>query len=228
MNVYVKVPNINGLNQFKRDVYNIAHFPGIIGLVDGTHIPIKSPGGANAEVFRNRKGFFSINVQIVSGPNSEILNIINRWPGSAHDARIFENSSIRVQLEDRQLPGHLLGDSGYPQREYIYTPLNNPQTPGEIAYNNSHKKTRSQVERTIGRWKRRFPCLYNEMQLKLRNIMRTITACAVLHNIGINANDTWDEFENEEGHHIIEVPPITFGRKFQRFINKSRFYTKIF
>jgi hypothetical protein len=37
-------------------------FPSTAGAVDGTHIPIQNPGGANGEVFRNRKS--SLNVQV--------------------------------------------------------------------------------------------------------------------------------------------------------------------
>ena len=43
----------------------------------------------NAELFRNRKGFFSLNVQAVSGPNLEIQNIVVRWPGSVHDCIVY-------------------------------------------------------------------------------------------------------------------------------------------
>jgi hypothetical protein len=39
-------------------------FPSTAGAVDGTHIPIQNPGGANGEVFRNRKSVFSLNVQV--------------------------------------------------------------------------------------------------------------------------------------------------------------------
>lgn len=38
---------------------------GVVGLIDFTHIPIISPGGDNAELFRNRKGFFPINMQAI-------------------------------------------------------------------------------------------------------------------------------------------------------------------
>ncbi|KAK9744964.1 DDE superfamily endonuclease [Popillia japonica] len=40
-------------------------FPHVIGCIDGMHITIQSPGGDNAEVYRNRKGYFSYNVQVV-------------------------------------------------------------------------------------------------------------------------------------------------------------------
>ena len=204
---YIKFPtNQETLNQMRVNFFQQGGFPGVIGLVDGTHIPIKSPGGDNAEVFRNRKTFFSLNVQIVAGPHEEILDIVVRWPGSAHDSRIFDNSGVRVRLSEGHLPGHLLGDSGYPQREYLYTPVPQAGNRAEMNYNIAHRRTRSTVERTIGRWKRRFPCLYFELQNKLRNITRIITACAVLYNIGIQGRDLWEVEELEERREIIEIP----------------------
>ncbi|KAL1473955.1 hypothetical protein MTO96_038341, partial [Rhipicephalus appendiculatus] len=43
--------------------YRIAKFPGVTGCIDCTHIRIKAPGGPDGEVYRNRNGYFSINVQ---------------------------------------------------------------------------------------------------------------------------------------------------------------------
>ena len=37
--------------------------PGVVGCIDCSHIPIISPGGEDAELYRNRKGYFSLNVQ---------------------------------------------------------------------------------------------------------------------------------------------------------------------
>lgn len=44
--------------------YDIAKFPKVLGTIDCTHIRIQSPGGNEAELFRNRKGYFSFNVQV--------------------------------------------------------------------------------------------------------------------------------------------------------------------
>jgi hypothetical protein len=52
--------------------YQIAGFPGVTGVIDATHTPIQSPGGPRAEIYRNRKTYFSLNVQIVGGPQLEI------------------------------------------------------------------------------------------------------------------------------------------------------------
>ena len=87
--------------------------------------------GNNAEIFRNRKGFFSINVQALCHPNMLITNIVCRWPGSTHYSRIFDNSVQCSQFENNLIDGLLLGDDGFPCRHYLMTPVNNPVTDKE-------------------------------------------------------------------------------------------------
>lgn len=41
-----------------RNFYEVAEFPDVTGYVDCTHVRIISPGGDDAEVFHNRKGYF--------------------------------------------------------------------------------------------------------------------------------------------------------------------------
>ena len=64
-----------------------SNIPGVVGLIDCTHIPIISPGGDNAELFRNRKGYFSINVQAICDLELKLTNVVVRWPGSTHDSK---------------------------------------------------------------------------------------------------------------------------------------------
>jgi len=45
-----------------RDFYLIANFPGVLGAIDCTHVLLQSPRGNHAELYRNRKGYFSLNV----------------------------------------------------------------------------------------------------------------------------------------------------------------------
>nr|CAI5828848.1 unnamed protein product [Callosobruchus analis] len=59
---------------------------------------IQSPGGDDAEVFRNRKGWFSINTQICDA-NLNLLDVVARWPGSTHDNTIFNNCVVRRKFE---------------------------------------------------------------------------------------------------------------------------------
>jgi len=45
-----------------KNFYEIAGFTGVVGARDCTHMLIQSPQGDDADIFRNRKGFLSINV----------------------------------------------------------------------------------------------------------------------------------------------------------------------
>ncbi|XP_045494080.1 putative nuclease HARBI1 [Colias croceus] len=175
--------------------YNIAQFPRVCGAIDCTHVHIQSPCSTIGEEYRNRKGYFSINVQAVCDADLKLMNVVARWPGSAHDATIFNQSVLKAQCEDGILGNRwLLGDSAYPNRPYLLTPLLNPATAQEINYNEAQIKTRNTIERTFGVWKRRFPVISLTMRLSLYNIQTVIIATAVLHNICRNYN-------------IEEVPP---------------------
>lgn len=190
----------------KRQFYDIASFPGVVGCVDCTHVPIKSPTRQHGETFRNRKGEFSINVQIVCGPDLKIYDIVARWPGSVHDSRIFANSRCCLRFEEGNIQGILLGDSGYAQTNYMYTPVLNPQSPEELRYNRAHIHTRNTIERLNGVLKRKFACLRRKLQNKLENIPNIIVACAVLHNISILTNEEVPEVIHEEEFPVAPVP----------------------
>lgn len=144
-------------------------------------------GGDFAEIFRNRKGYFSKNVQVVAGPNLEIQHIITRWPGSTHDQIAFNGSSLQNRFEHNEfLNYHLLGDSGYECRSYLMVPLMQVRTPPENLYNESLIRTRVTVERLFGVWKRRFPILSLGICVSQGKMVKAdfyIVACAVLHNI---------------------------------------------
>ena len=137
----------------KQQFKNVGGIPGVVGCIECSHIPISSPGGENAEIFRNRKGHFSVNVQAVCDPSLRFINLVCRWPGSTHDSRIFDNSALRAMLENNEIEGILLGDGGYACRHYMLTPLHNPTTSKERKYNQAHIKTRGKVERMFGVWK---------------------------------------------------------------------------
>lgn len=190
------------INQIKIGFMQRSAFPDIVGLIDGTHIKIRNPGGPNSEVFRNRKGVFSINAQVVCDSNMKILDIVARWPGSTHDARIFNNSQLCRKLSEGNHNGYLLGDQGYPCKSFLMTPVNIAHTEAEHRYNNAHRNTRNAIERLFGIWKRRFPCLSQELRFKPEKACVIIVACAVLHNISLLLADIMPDnnillFENE-------------------------------
>lgn len=71
-------------------------FSNVIGCVAGTHIFIK--GNRTDNSFYNRKGYTSMIIQGICNNRLEFIDIYCGWPGSAHDARVFSNSSIFEKL----------------------------------------------------------------------------------------------------------------------------------
>jgi hypothetical protein len=200
---YIKMPSPEELQTVKLNFYRLRRMPRVIGAIDCTHVRINSPGGPDAETYRNRKSFFSINVQAVCDADLKIRNIVARWPGSVHDSTIFNDSSLCAHLENgRYEDGFLRGDSGYACRPFILTPLLHPRTAAEEAYNTSHKATRNPIERCFGVLKRRFPCLDIGLRSKMQTTLTIIVACCVLHNIAILANDDEPPVDPE-----VVVPP---------------------
>lgn len=142
------------------------------------------------EIYRNRKGYFSYNVQTISNYDLKINNIVARWPGSTHDQTIFNNSSIKSKFDAGYYRNSfLLGDSGYKNCDCLLTPLLETNNAAETLYNNCHIRTRNTVERQYGIWKRRFAILSLGMRVSNELSKIIIVATAVLHNIATDMKD---------------------------------------
>lgn len=188
---YIQFPETQeDIDYTRQGFFNISKFPKCIGALDCTHVRIHSPGGPHAENFRNRKGFFSFNVQAVCDAELKINNIVCRWPGAAHDANIFRNCNLRAKFENGDYADSLLvGDSGYGIKTYLITPLGHPDNPAEQLFNESQIRTRNPIERCFGVWKRRFPILALGIRLQVEKVESVVVASAVLHNIACIMKD---------------------------------------
>ncbi|XP_032672665.1 putative nuclease HARBI1 [Odontomachus brunneus] len=188
---FIKMPSsIEQINRNRTLFRNLGYgnraigLPGVDGAIDCTHVRLTHCRLTNIEeVYRNRKGYFSLNVQAIVGLQMEFLDIVPEWPGSQHDSRIFQNSRIYMRYIRRELTGILVGDSDYSCLPFLLTPVQNPITDEQLAYNNIHVRTRQIVKRTFGMWKRRFPCLARGLTTKL--ICCTTIIVAVLHNLSL-------------------------------------------
>ncbi|KAJ3640445.1 hypothetical protein Zmor_003740 [Zophobas morio] len=134
-------------------------FPNVLGTIDCTHVRLQKPS-QNPDQYVDRFFHHSINVQLVCGPDLRILNVLAAYPGGNHDAYIWRNSALRTAFLDGVFPdGWLIGDSGYPQENWLMTPVANPRTQAEELYNAVHIVTRNTIERCNGALKSRFRCL---------------------------------------------------------------------
>lgn len=76
------------------------NFPGILGIIDGTHVVMSALPLVIERAFVNRKGLHSLNVQIVCNSDMIITNVNARYPGSFHDAFVYGNSQVYTALEN--------------------------------------------------------------------------------------------------------------------------------
>lgn len=217
------------IRQVRQDFFNIAKFPLCIGAIDCTHIKIRSPGGDNAEIFRNRKQFFSLNVQTICDAHLRFQNIVARWPGSSHDSNIFRNSVIKQRFDNKEFKDCVLvADSGYSMQSYLITPMLNPNTNVENIFNEAQIRTRNPVERSYGVWKRRFPILSLGINVKnMDTIQAIIVATAVLHNIARQFGDDEPKVTKEQEYLInmtlFDEQPCPINQGGNKSIHRKRF-----
>ncbi|XP_071050646.1 putative nuclease HARBI1 isoform X2 [Onthophagus taurus] len=88
----IKWPSKEEKKHTKEYYKRISGFPSVIGAIDGTHIKIDRPKERETD-YCNRNDYFSI---ILQGRCNEkkFIDIFIGYPGSVHDARVFQNSPL--------------------------------------------------------------------------------------------------------------------------------------
>uniref|UniRef100_A0A8C4Q618 DDE Tnp4 domain-containing protein n=1 Tax=Eptatretus burgeri TaxID=7764 RepID=A0A8C4Q618_EPTBU len=159
-------------------------FPGVVGCVDGTYIPMTGKSGAKRDLYICRKGFPAMHAQVVCDGNLKILDIITGYPGSVNDASVFQNSALYQALQSLPMQYHLLGDSAYTLEHFLMTPYkdNGSLSDTQKMYNFMHSSVRCCVERCIGLLKGKFRRLKNYECRGDELMCKTIIGCATLHN----------------------------------------------
>lgn len=116
----IRFPTTNEeISNVKSGFFDLYRMPGVLGSVDGTHVPIiPSAHFKPPDEYYGRKGC-SINCQFICDHKFQFINAVVAFPGSCHDMRIWKESTIGQQFITGKMngKGHLLGDSGYALRK---------------------------------------------------------------------------------------------------------------
>lgn len=104
------------LNLVKESFYEISRFPNVLGVIDGTQIPIKAPI-TDESIFVCRKQYHSINTQVVAGPDHSFFDVVAKWPGSTHDSFIYSHCGVKSRIARGEFgDGWLLGKKALTQK----------------------------------------------------------------------------------------------------------------
>ncbi|CAH2090619.1 unnamed protein product [Euphydryas editha] len=191
--VYIKWPTPEEARITSNYVYQRYGFPNVLGAVDGTHIKIAQPKEYHAS-YINRKGFHSIQTQLVCDHKLKFIHAYCGEAGSVHDARVFRLSHLQDYCTAEYFPDdtHLLGDKAYSIQPCIMVPYrNNGNMSREcIQYNMIHSSSRMMIERANGLLKGRFRSLLDKLPFKRTDLIPYyVITCCILHNICILRDD---------------------------------------
>ncbi|XP_055922970.1 putative nuclease HARBI1 [Eupeodes corollae] len=82
----------------KRHFWEKSGIPGVIGVVDGTHIQLIRPTNSE-QLFFNRKLKHSINVMVICDYTMAIRSVNGRYGGASHDSHVWALSAERAYLK---------------------------------------------------------------------------------------------------------------------------------
>ena len=153
--------------------------------------------------YLNRKSRYSLNVQAACDYKCCFFDVVVKWPGSVHDARVFANSQLNACLNNhtispcvRSLPipvtqgggqeaigAFILGDPAYPLLPHVMKEFTGGgATQQEQYFGLKLCKARMVIECAFGLLKARFGMLRRAMDINLDELPNAIYACFVLHN----------------------------------------------
>ena len=167
-----------------------------IGAVGGTQVKIKTLVD-NPTDYVNRKGKFTLNCQGTAAYNYCFIDVLTKWLGSVHDARMFKNSALNIMFRDGTIPkceriiveGEpavpvcILGDPGFLSPPFLMKEfLKEGKNSSERFFSQSLFSARMVIECAFEQLKAWFGCLRREMNRSLKELPAVIHSFFILHN----------------------------------------------
>ncbi|MBN3302713.1 HARB1 nuclease, partial [Amia calva] len=150
---------------------------GFFSVIDCMHIPIRVPLGEHEGDYVNRKSFHSISVQMTCDHHLTVTSLKARWPGSVHDSRIFQESTLGQRFEQGCFDGLLLGDRDYPCLRYLMTHYPDPQTREQMKHKGQDRDDIWGHQSTLLLACKAYGCVWSG------GACEVVAACVVLHNM---------------------------------------------
>lgn len=144
----------------------------------------------------SRKFTYSMNVQVVGGPDYLIYDCVLGWGGSNHDTRVFDHSEFKLWLEG-QHEFLVAGDGGYTLSRHLmipYTTAESGADPDKALFNTKLSALRTILTECIfGILKRRW-ALLQHLPYNMEMSQKFILCAMILHIMSV----LWGQLEEED------------------------------
>ncbi|KAB5589640.1 hypothetical protein CTheo_6913 [Ceratobasidium theobromae] len=200
-------PNKEERAELKAESY-MNRFPGAIGVVDGTYIPLVDKPREDPMSYRCHKKFWVFNMQAVVDFQGHFISYDFGWPGSVPDVSVWKKSHLWLHRNSYLGQDEwLMGDKGYALSRYLILPYDehelrnqDPQvTSNRKKWNLAFSSQRIVVEHAFGRLKARFAYLQGIRGWDLNSMHKVVESLLVLHNLLIAFGDLPDDIDGVEG-----------------------------
>lgn len=190
---------------------NICGIDGIVGCIDGTYVPIRTPVKTIRHTYVNRHDETALTLQDICDAKKRFIDCFIGTPSKMHDARVYDISFIKNKVSAMGDYYHIIGDAAYPISINLLTPYNGNLTPVQANFNQHFSSARVKIENAFGLLKCRFRQLLRFDMWSVLSMSKFIISCCVLHNLCIDGNDV-DYHEYDE----ILVPVAEFVQNVNR------------
>jgi hypothetical protein len=197
---YYSWPDEDEKEKISERIYRKYGIPNCVMIADGTlHELAFKPETDDWADYHGRKHAFSISTLVLNDDQRKIRYFLAGWPGSAHDNRIFRNSTIYKNPEQYFSEiEFMIGDSAFEPTEFMVSAFKKIGVTAAMAkeiFNDTIARPRVISEHTIGIWKGRFPWLRSiRMRItrdrqSMINILTMIQVSVILHNFLMEENE---------------------------------------
>lgn len=185
----------------------------MLGSVDSTYIPIRTPANRNKSDYVNHQLQISLTLQGICNPDGTFLDVFTGPPSRIHDAKVFRLSFIRGRLSSLCNNGqlHLVGDEAFPLSDYLMTPYKEPDgllSQAQANYNAGLYAAHQPIRRAFRLLKQRFRQLSRLDFHQLDTAAKFTLSCCVLHNLCVNsAFEGFEDDTDAEDSLLYDDPP---------------------
>nr|CAI5845933.1 unnamed protein product [Callosobruchus analis] len=174
--------------------------PGVLGCIDGSYIPIRTPARKVKSTYINRHDQTSLTLQGICDDKKRFHDAFTGTSSKMHDATVFQKSFVRDKIMNLGNRYHIIGDAAYPISENLLTPYRDygNMTPIQENYNYKFSKTRVLIENSFGLLKGRFRQLMKTEFWGVEKTSKFVLCCCIVHNLCIDNGDLIDEIVDNQ------------------------------